>query len=166
MSVRTARLIREIKFPPGLVVLGTPPDTARFLQVALKGVHTRIRLAAATVKRMIVVPMSEVSGAQAGDGGVGRGHAAADDSGEVLRVVLLQVAPEVAHAPLRLDVPAFLAPNEGFDVGVIGSVIGGSSVVRVGHRLVTSTALGLQRLRGWIDGPECPLHGGRRNGAR
>ena len=39
-SVRIARLAREIKFPPGLVVLGTPADTTRFLQVTLKGVHT------------------------------------------------------------------------------------------------------------------------------
>jgi len=110
--------------------------------------------------------MSEVSRAQTGDGGVGRRYAAADDSGEVLGVVLLEVAPEVAHAPLRLDVPAFLAPNKGFDIGVIGGVIGGSSVVRVRLRLVTPTALRRQRLRGGIDGPECPLHGGRRNGAR
>ena len=110
--------------------------------------------------------MREVSSAQAGDGGVGRWYAAADDSGEMLGVVLLEVAPEVAHAPLRLDVPAFLAPNKGFDIGIGGSIIGGSGVVRVRPRLVPSTALRRQRLRGGIDGPECPLHGGRRNEAR
>lgn len=110
--------------------------------------------------------MSEVSRAQAGYGGVGRGYAAADDSGEVLGVVLLEVAPEVAHPSLRLDVPAFLALNEGLDIGIIGGIIGGSSVVRVRLRLVTSTALRRLRLRGGIDGPERPFHGGRRNGAR
>jgi hypothetical protein len=110
--------------------------------------------------------MSEVSRAQAGYGGVGRRYATADDSGEMLGIVLLEVAPEVAHPPLRLDIPAFLAPNKGFDIGIIGGIIGGSSVVRVRLRLVTSTALRRQRLRGGIDGPECPLHGVRRNGAR
>ena len=83
--------------------------------------------------------MGEVSRAQADDGGVGRWYAAADDSGEMLGVVLLEVAPEVAHASLRLDVPAFRAPNQRFDIG-IGGVIGGSSVVRVRPCLVTSTA--------------------------
>jgi hypothetical protein len=109
--------------------------------------------------------MSEVSRAQAGDGRVGRWYAAADDSGEMLGVVLLEVAPEVAHAPLRLDIPAFLAPNQRFDIG-IGGVIGSGSVVHVGPRLVTSTTPRRQRLRGGIDGPECPLRGGRRNGAK
>ena len=109
--------------------------------------------------------MSEVSRAQADDGGVGRWYAAADDSGEVLGVVLLEVAPKVAHPPLRLDVLAFLAPDQGFDIGIGSGIIGGSSVVRVRPRLVTSTALRRQCLRGGIDGPECPLHGGRRNGA-
>ena len=80
--------------------------------------------------------MGEVSRAQAGDGGMGRWYAAADDSSEMLGVVLLEVAPKVTHAPLRLDVPAFRAPNQRFDIG-IGGVIGGSGVVRVGSRLVT-----------------------------
>jgi hypothetical protein len=97
--------------------------------------------------------MSEVSRAQAGDGGVGRWYAAADDSGEMLGVVLLEVTPEVAHASLRLDVPTFLAPNQRFDID-IGGVIRGSGVVRVGPRLVTSTAPRRYRLRGGIDGPE------------
>jgi hypothetical protein len=78
-------------------------------------------------------------------------------------VVLLEVAPEVPHAPLRLNVPAFLAcdPGIGIVVGIAGGVRGGSRVLVGGLRLVTSGALGRRRLRGRIYSPESPPDGRR-----
>lgn len=79
------------------MVLCVTADAARFLQMALESIHARIGPAAASVKRVVIVPMSEVLWAQSGRRRVGGGHTATDDARQML-LVLLEMAPEVPHA--------------------------------------------------------------------
>ena len=79
------------------MVLGVTADAARLLQMTLESIHPGIRPAAASVKRLVVVPMSEVSRVQPGRRRVGGGHTATDDARQML-LVLLEMAPEVPHA--------------------------------------------------------------------
>jgi hypothetical protein len=81
--------------------------------------------------------MREVARAQAGHRWMGGGHAATDDSGQMFRLVLLKVAPEVPHALRQLKIPALVTFDQRFDRGAAGSGRGGGGD-RVGEtRLVT-----------------------------
>jgi hypothetical protein len=71
-----------------------------------------------------------VAGAQARHCRVSGRYAAADDARQVFGLVLFEVPSEVAHASLWLDVPAFLALDQGF-AGCIGISLGISVVIRV-----------------------------------
>jgi hypothetical protein len=124
------------------MVLCATSDAARFLQMALESIHPRIRPAAASVKRVVVVPMRAVPRAQAGDRRVSGGHAAADDSGQMFRLVLLEMAPEVPHALRHLEIPALLTFDRGLDLGIAGGGRGGSGGCVRGTRLVVLGALG------------------------
>lgn len=124
------------------MVLCATSDAARFLQMTLESIHPRIRPAAASVKRVVVVPMGAVPRAQAGDRRVGGGHATADDSGQMFRLVLLEMAPEVPHALRHLEIPALFTLNRGLNLGVTGGGCGGSGGCVRGTRLFILGALG------------------------
>jgi hypothetical protein len=88
--------------------------------------------------------MREVPRAQAGRRWMGRGHTTTDDSGQMVRLMLLEMAPKISHALRQLKIPAFPTFDHGFDLGAMGSCRGGSGgehVIR-GTRLVTLDALG------------------------
>jgi hypothetical protein len=134
--------------------------------MTLESIHPGIRPAAASVKRVVVVPMSAVPWAQPGDRWVGGGHAATDDSGQMFRLVLLEMAPEVPYALRHLEIPALLTLDRGLDLGITGGGRRGSGGCVRGTRLVALGALGTRSFRGRIYCPKCPALGGasgRRN---
>lgn len=108
--------------------------------------------------------MREMPRAQAGRSWMGRGYTATDDSGQMLCLMFLEMAPKITHALCQLKIPAFPTFDHGFDLGAMGRGSGhgsdGEHVIR-GTRLVTLDALGTRRLRGRIYGPECPVLSGR-----
>jgi hypothetical protein len=94
---------------------------------------------------------------------MGRGHTATDDSGQMVRLMLLEMAPKVPHALRQLKIPAFPTFDHGFDIGAMGSESGGSGGEHVIRStcLVTLDTLGTRHFRGRIYGPERPvLRGG------
>jgi hypothetical protein len=110
--------------------------------------------------------MREVPRAQAGRSWMGRGHTATDDSGQMVSLMLLEMAPKIPHALRQLKIPALHTFNHGFDLGAMGSGRrgrGGEHVIR-GTRLVTLDALGTRHFRGRIYGPERPVLSGRSGG--
>jgi hypothetical protein len=118
--------------------------------------------------------MREVPRAQAGRRWMGRGHTATDDSGQMIRIMLLEMAPKIPHTLRRLKIPAFPTFDHGFILGSMGSGrrgSGGEHVIR-GTRLVTLDELGTRHFRGGIYGSERPVLTGRSgkrntlNGAR
>lgn len=134
--------------------------------MSLECIHPGIRPAAASVKRVVVVPMRAVPWAQAGDRWVGGGHAATDDSGQMFRLVFLEMAPEVPHALCHLEIPALLTLDSGLDLGVTGVGRGSSGGCVRGTRLVALGALGTRGFRGRIYCSKRPALGGasgRRN---
>lgn len=110
--------------------------------------------------------MREVPWAHAGCRWMGRGHTATDDSGQMVRLMLLEMAPEISHALRQLKIPAFPTFDHGFDLGAMGGESrgsGGEHVIR-GTRLVTLDALGTRHIRDRIYGPERPVLSGRTGG--
>jgi len=162
-SATAARLDREIKFPPRLVVPRATPEATRLLHMALERVHPGIRPAAASVKRPIGVPTGEVPGVPAGEA-KGVGHAATDDAGQMGGLVLHLMAVQVPLALLQWDVAAYVTFHLWFDLGV-GGARGGQGVRIRGRRIdVSGCAFGLQCFRRRIYGPKCPALSRTRRG--
>jgi hypothetical protein len=112
--------------------------------------------------------MREVPRAQAGRRRMGRGHTATDDSGQMVCLMLLEMAPKIPHALRQLKIPAFPTFDLGFDLDTItvgsgrrGS--GGEHVIR-GTRLVALDALGTRHFRGRIYGSKRPVLSGTSGG--
>jgi len=105
--------------------------------------------------------MREVARAQAGRRWMGRGDTATDDSGQMVLLMLLEMAPKIPHALRQLKIPALITFDHGFDLGAMGS--GGEHVIR-GTRLVTLDALGTRHFRGRVYGPERPVLSGGSGG--
>ncbi len=82
---------------------------------------------------MAIMPMREVPRAQADRCWMGRGYTATDDSGQMVRLVLLEMAPKIPHALRQLKIPAFPTFDLGFDLRAMGSGrmgSGGEHVIR------------------------------------
>src|SRR6266576_1568626 len=109
--------------------------------------------------------MRGVPRAQADRRWMSRGYTATDDSGQMFRLMLLEMAPKIPHALRQLKIPAFPTFDHGFDLGAMGSGrgSGGEHVIR-GTRLITLDALGTRHFRGRIYGPERPVLSGRSGG--
>jgi len=109
--------------------------------------------------------MREVPRAQAGRRWMGKGHAATDDSGQMVGLMLLKMAPKIPHALRQLKIPAFPTFDLRFDLGAMGG--GRNSVgehVISGTRLVTLDMLGTRHFRSRIYGPERPILSGKGGG--
>jgi hypothetical protein len=112
--------------------------------------------------------MREVPRVQAGRRWMGNGYTATDDSGQMVRLMLLEMAPEIPHTLRRLKIPAFPTFDHGFDLGTMGSgrrCHDGEHVIRVrGLGLVDLDELGTRHFRGRIYSPKRPVLSGESGG--
>jgi hypothetical protein len=111
--------------------------------------------------------LRDVPRAQAGRRWMRRGHTATDDTGQMVRLMLLEMAPKIPHALRQLKIPTFPTFDHGLDLCAMGSCrkgSGGEHVIR-GMRLITLDDLGTRHFRGRIYSPERPVLSGRNGGS-